>query len=62
MHDDSPGWVALVGPEVEENLSLRYLAASLERAGIRAELFPFNSGVDLPVIITTRDPRGSGVT
>lgn len=44
-------WVALVGPEVEENLSLRYLAASLEQAGIRAELYPFNAGADLPVLL-----------
>ena len=40
-------WIALVGPEVEENLSLRYLAACLERAGFRAELVPFNADEDL---------------
>jgi radical SAM superfamily enzyme YgiQ (UPF0313 family) len=43
--------VALVGPEVEENLSLRYLCAALERAGLAAELFPFNAGADLPVVL-----------
>lgn len=32
--------VALVGPEIEENLSLRYLAASVERAGFQAEIIP----------------------
>lgn len=51
-------WIALVGPEVEENLSLRYLAASLERAGVRAELFPFNAGQDLAVVLDAlcKDP------
>lgn len=34
--------VALVGPEIEENLSLRYIAASLAAAGHEAELVPFN--------------------
>ena len=48
---DASAWVALVGPEIEENLSLRYLAASLERANIRTELFPFNAGADLPVLV-----------
>ncbi|HEY3352349.1 MAG TPA: cobalamin-dependent protein [Polyangia bacterium] len=31
-------WVALVGPEIEENLGLRYLAAALEGGGVRAEI------------------------
>ena len=31
-------WIALVGPEFEENLSLRYLASSLARAGYRSEI------------------------
>lgn len=43
--------VALVGPEVEENLSLRYLAASLEQAGVLCELLPFNAGRDLPELL-----------
>lgn len=34
-------WIALVGPEIEENLSLRYLASSLSAAGYRSELVPF---------------------
>jgi hypothetical protein len=34
--------VALVGAEFEENLSLRYLAAAVERAGYAAVLVPFN--------------------
>ena len=33
--------VALVGAEYEENLSLRYLAASVALAGFRAEIVPF---------------------
>ncbi|MFN7972903.1 MAG: radical SAM protein [Acidobacteriota bacterium] len=33
--------VALVGPEIEENLSLRYLASSLAAAGYAAEIVPF---------------------
>ena len=44
-------WVALVGPEVEENLSLRYLAASVENAGVPAELFPFNAPSDLALLL-----------
>ena len=35
-------WIALVGPEIEENLSLRYCAASLEAAGYRCEILPFH--------------------
>ena len=34
-------WIALIGPEIEENLSLRYLASSLARAGYRSEIIPF---------------------
>jgi anaerobic magnesium-protoporphyrin IX monomethyl ester cyclase len=43
--------VALVGPEVEENLSLRYLAASLESAGVLCDLFAYNVSADLPVLL-----------
>ncbi|HEY4121613.1 MAG TPA: radical SAM protein [Byssovorax sp.] len=35
-------WVALVGPELEENLSLRYLASSLTAAGFDSEILPFS--------------------
>jgi radical SAM superfamily enzyme YgiQ (UPF0313 family) len=41
-------WVALIGPEYEENLSLRYLASSLRQAGYGVEIVPFNRDVDLP--------------
>jgi anaerobic magnesium-protoporphyrin IX monomethyl ester cyclase len=45
MSDTTPGcspWVALVGPEVEENLALRYLAAALSAAGVEARILPFD--------------------
>lgn len=44
-------WVALVGPELEENLSLRYLSAALGAAGWRVEIVPFNQPRDLPGVI-----------
>ena len=44
-------WVCLVGPEVEENLSLRYLAASLQRAGYRAQILAFNGERDFSRIL-----------
>ncbi len=47
------GWVALVGPEIEENLSLRYIASSLATAGFRAEIVPFNSEGDFASVIAT---------
>ncbi|HYO59975.1 cobalamin B12-binding domain-containing protein, partial [Archangium sp.] len=47
----SPPWVALVGPEIEENLSLRYLASALARAGFRSEILPFNEGSRLAGLV-----------
>jgi hypothetical protein len=44
-------WIALVGPEVEENLSLRYLAAAADRAGHRTEILSFNSDRDFSRIV-----------
>jgi radical SAM superfamily enzyme YgiQ (UPF0313 family) len=35
--------VVLVGAEFEENLSLRYLASSVQQAGFTAEIVPFNT-------------------
>ena len=35
--------VVLVGAEYEENLALRYLAASVAKAGFAAEIVPFNT-------------------
>jgi anaerobic magnesium-protoporphyrin IX monomethyl ester cyclase len=43
--------VALVGPELEENLSLRYLASSLTAAGFDCEIVPFNSSNDLAGVL-----------
>lgn len=39
-------WVALVGPEIEENLSLRYLASSLASAGYESRIVAFQYDTD----------------
>ncbi len=39
-------WIALVGPELEENLSLRYLASSLGAAGFAARIVRFDGDAD----------------
>lgn len=39
-------WIALVGPEIEENLSLRYIASSLAQHGYATEIVPFNHDLD----------------
>ena len=39
-------WIALVGPELEENLSLRYLASSLTQAGFEARIVRFDGAED----------------
>ena len=60
-----PPVVALVGAEYEENLSLRYLAASVERAGFRAELVPFNDdahGAEVAARVRALDPVVVGVS
>jgi anaerobic magnesium-protoporphyrin IX monomethyl ester cyclase len=53
-------WIALVGPEIEENLSLRYIASSLAIAGYRSELVPFNQETDfgfaLRTILDAKEP------
>ncbi len=44
-------WVALVGPEIEENLSLRYIASSIAPAGYETQIVPFNMEADfLPAL------------
>jgi anaerobic magnesium-protoporphyrin IX monomethyl ester cyclase len=43
--------VLLVGSELEENLPIRYLASSLERAGHGARLAPFSSPADAPRVL-----------
>lgn len=45
--------VILVGPEIEENLSLRYLAASLKAGGVDPEIVPCNSETDLHRVVQT---------
>jgi len=51
-------WVALVGPEIEENLSLRYLSACLRRAGFSAEILRFDTERDFGPLVQriTADP------
>jgi radical SAM superfamily enzyme YgiQ (UPF0313 family) len=38
--------VALVGPEIEENLSLRYIASTLSAHGHTSDIVPFNQATD----------------
>ncbi len=60
-----PHPVALVGAELEENLSLRYLAASVAADGSRAELVPFNAGSDSDQVvarIAALDPLVVGIS
>jgi anaerobic magnesium-protoporphyrin IX monomethyl ester cyclase len=45
-------WIALVGPEIEENLSLRYIASSLAESGYPSEIIPFNHDGDFAAAIT----------
>lgn len=55
--------VALVGAELEENLGLRYIAASLEEKGYHVKLVPFNTPYDIPEAvkqITAYDPQVTG--
>ena len=44
-------WVALVGPEVEDNLGLRYLASALDEAGFGVEILALNSKADVPTVL-----------
>lgn len=44
-------WVALCGPELEENLSLRYLVASLRAAGIEAHVLAASQPEDFPAVL-----------
>lgn len=43
--------VVLIGAEYEENLALRYLSASVTRAGFATEIVPFNSASDLDEVV-----------
>lgn len=42
--------IALVGPELEENLGLRYLHSALMRAGHHGLIFSFSSGSETDAI------------
>ncbi len=46
-------YVVLVGPEIEENLSLRYIASSLEVAGHEVDIVPFNGEADFVPALQT---------
>lgn len=57
--------VALIGAELEENLGLRYMASSLEQAGHRAVIVPFNEEADIPSVVRqvmTLSPRVAGLS
>ena len=43
--------VLLVGPDLEENLSLRYLASSLRAAGHQPEIAAFETAADAPAVL-----------
>ncbi len=45
--------VALVGPEIEENLALRYIAASLEAAGHTVRLIDFHDRMQIESVAAT---------
>lgn len=51
-------WIALIGPEIEENLSLRYLSASLQAAGYEVEIVPFAGERQLPSALAHVGCRG----
>ena len=51
--------VALIGPEIEENLGLRYLAASLAARGHRAEVIAFDDASQI-ADVAERGAAGSG--
>ena len=55
--------IALVGAELEENLGLRYIAASLEKKDHHVKLVPFNARQDIPEAVkqvTAYDPQVTG--
>lgn len=43
--------VILVGPEIQENLGLRYLASSLRASGFGVEVIPFNASRELATVL-----------
>jgi anaerobic magnesium-protoporphyrin IX monomethyl ester cyclase len=60
-------WIALVGPEIEENLSLRYLASALATRGFASEIVGFNQDTDfgpalLAVLRAPEPPLAVGIS
>jgi hypothetical protein len=53
--------VALVGPELEENLSLRYLSSSLMAAGFECRIIAFNFSCNLPEVLAALLAAGPGL-
>lgn len=49
-HSGRMASVFLIGPEIEENLGLRYLASSLASAGHAVEILAFNGELELPLV------------
>jgi len=47
--------VLLVGPDLEENLSLRYLAASLQAAGHEPRIAAFETTADAPAVLAAAE-------
>jgi anaerobic magnesium-protoporphyrin IX monomethyl ester cyclase len=47
--------VLLVGPDLEENLSLRYLASSLRAAGHEPKIAAFETAADAPAVLAAAD-------
>lgn len=55
--------VLLVGPEEEENLSIRYLSSSLSAAGHSTDIAPFNSARDTGAVVArARDAELVGLS
>ena len=50
--------IALVGPELEENLALRYLHAALGRAGHAAEIYDFHAAEQIPGLVERMTKEG----
>ena len=55
-----PARVILVGPEIEENLSLRYCASALGRAGFASDIVAFNDERDFGAVLSAILEGGEG--
>ena len=57
--------VALIGPELEENLGLRYLSSSIERVGHDAAIFDFHDAHQRSMLVRAilgYDPQVVGLS